>query len=196
VSGARTRAEAGKLAFGTVDSWLLWNLTGGQQHLTDVSNASRTMLLNIHTSRRGRGDPLLIKHPASLMPEVHCSSEVYGRVSPTLALDSIPIGGIAGDQQAALFGQMCIAPGLTKNTYGTGCFLLQNTGQAPKLSRKRLLTTIAWRVGERVPSMRWKAYLYRIGAAVVQYPPLRRQSGGGLFGIGAFVTSLSTKQHL
>ncbi len=167
VGGARTRAEAGKLAFGTVDSWLIWNLTGGEQHLTDVSNASRTMLLNIHTCRWDEEILRLLNIPASLMPEVHSSSEIYARVDPTLALGSVPIGGIAGDQQAALFGQMCISPGLTKNTYGTGCFMLQNTGQSPRPSRKRLLTTVAWKVGGST-QYALEGSIF-IGGAVVQW---------------------------
>lgn len=145
VSGARAKAEAGQLAFGTIDSWLVWKLTGGKLHATDVTNASRTMLFNIHT---GAWDDELLKLfrvPRSMMPDVRASSEVYGEASvPGLA--GVPLAGIAGDQQAALFGQMCFSPGLTKNTYGTGCFMLQNTGEQAVTSRNRLLTTIAWKL--------------------------------------------------
>jgi glycerol kinase len=147
VPGAKARARAGELAFGTVDSWLIWNLTGGRQHVTDPSNASRTMLFNIHT---GDWDDELLKLfgvPRSVLPKVRSSSEIYGETN--LLGGSIPIAGIAGDQQAALFGQVCTRPGLVKNTYGTGCFMLMNTGTKPIASRKNLLTTVAWRIGDR-----------------------------------------------
>ncbi len=147
VPGAKARARAGELAFGTIDSWLVWNLTGGRQHVTDPSNASRTMLFNIHT---GDWDDDLLKLfgvPRSLLPQVKSSSEVYGE--STLLGASIPIAGIAGDQQAALFGQVCTRPGMVKNTYGTGCFMLMNTGTKPIASRNNLLTTVAWRIGNR-----------------------------------------------
>jgi glycerol kinase len=147
VPGVRARAEAGKLAFGTIDSWLVWKLTRGATHITDVSNASRTMLFNIHTLAWDEDLLKLLNVPASMLPEVRQSSEVYGRVSATLGIGDVPIAGIAGDQQAALFGQMCVSPGLTKNTYGTGCFLLQNTGDKPVTSQNRLLSTVAWQVG-------------------------------------------------
>ena len=167
VDGARARAERGELAFGTVDSWLVWKLTGGRTHVTDVSNASRTMLLNIHT---GQWDPELLKLfriPSSLLPEVRSSSEVYGEVSAAPALQGIRMAGIAGDQQAALFGQLCVAPGLSKNTYGTGCFLLQNTGEKPAASRHRLLTTVAWKIGARTDyALEGSVF---IGGAVVQW---------------------------
>ncbi|MSR64562.1 MAG: glycerol kinase [Verrucomicrobiae bacterium] len=149
VPGTRERANADKLAFGTVDTWLVWKLTEGKVHVTDVTNASRTMLFNIRT---GQWDDELLKlfHvPRSMMPEVRSSSEVYAEVSTALGLRGVRVGGIAGDQQAALFGQMCIVPGLTKNTYGTGCFMLQNIGDQPVTSRNRLLTTIAWRFDGR-----------------------------------------------
>jgi glycerol kinase len=147
VDGARRRAEAGELAFGTVDSWLLWKLTDGRLHVTDASNASRTLLFNIHTLQWD--DELLraVRVPRAVLPEVRQSSEVYGDVSITMGLESVPIAGIAGDQQAALFGQMCTAPGLTKNTYGTGCFMLQNTGTDAPASRHKLVTTVAWTRG-------------------------------------------------
>src|SRR5580658_10426602 len=146
VPGARSLAEAGKLAFGTVDTWLLWKLTGGQLHATAASNASRTMLLNIHTGDWDRELLDLFRVPLSMMPAVRSSSEVYGEAG-TKGLEKIPLAGIAGDQQAALFGQRCIRPGLTKNTYGTGCFMLQNTGRRAVPSSNRLLTTIAWKIG-------------------------------------------------
>ena len=147
VKDARAKAKAGGLAFGTVDSWLIWNLTGGKVHVTDVSNASRTMLFNIRT---GEWDDELLKIfgvPRSMLPEVRSSSEVYGVT--TLLGSSIPIAGIAGDQQAALFGQVCTKPGMVKNTYGTGCFMLMNTGTKPIASKNNLLTTVAWRIGTR-----------------------------------------------
>ena len=148
VPGARERAEKGELRFGTVDSWLVWNLTGGSVHVTDVSNASRTMLFNIHTLQWDEELLALMGIPASMMPEVRSSSEVYGTTS--LLGGEVPVAGMAGDQQAALFGQMCTEPGTVKNTYGTGCFLLMNTGSQPITSRNNLLTTIAWKIGNKV----------------------------------------------
>jgi glycerol kinase len=147
VKGARARAKVGKLAFGTVDSWLIWNLTGGKVHVTDASNASRTMLFDI---TKGEWDDELLKIfdvPRSMLPEVRSSSEVYGQT--TLLGAPIPIAGIAGDQQAALFGQACVKPGMVKNTYGTGCFMLMNTGTKRIASKHNLLTTVAWRIGDR-----------------------------------------------
>jgi glycerol kinase len=147
VKGARAKAKAGELAFGTVDSWLVWNLTGGRVHVTDASNASRTMLYDI---RKGDWDDELLKIfgvPRSMLPEVRSSSEVYGHTA--LLGTPVPIAGIAGDQQSALFGQACTKPGMVKNTYGTGCFMLMNTGTAPIASRNNLLTTVAWRIGDR-----------------------------------------------
>ena len=143
VPGARAKAEAGKLRFGTVDTWLIWNLTRGDIHVTDVSNASRTMLFNIHTLKWDEELLELFGIPASMMPEVHSSSEIYGHTRTTLFAHKVPIAGIAGDQQAALFGQMCITPGSVKNTYGTGCFLLMNTGSEIVKSKNGLVTTIA-----------------------------------------------------
>ena len=146
VPGARAKAKAGKLAFGTIDTWLIWNLTGGRVHVTDPSNASRTMLFNL----KGDWDPELLKMlgvPRSVLPDVKSSSEIYGET--TLLGGSIPIAGIAGDQQAALFGQVCTQPGMVKNTYGTGCFMLMNTGTKPIASKNNLLTTVAWRIGNR-----------------------------------------------
>ncbi|HEY3286089.1 MAG TPA: glycerol kinase GlpK [Gemmatimonadaceae bacterium] len=147
VPGAQARAKAGKLAFGTVDSWLVWKLTGGAVHVTDASNASRTMLYDIRT---GDWDDELLRLfgvPRSMLPEVRSSSEVYGHTA--LLGGSIPVAGIAGDQQAALFGQVCTKPGMVKNTYGTGCFMLMHTGTTPIASKNRLLTTVAWRLGRR-----------------------------------------------
>lgn len=146
VSGVRARADAGKLAFGTVDTWLLWQLTSGRQHITDVTNASRTLLYNIHTGEWDDAMLELFGVPRSMLPEVRASSEVYGEVSQNLFPAGVPIAGIAGDQQAALFGQGCFEPGMAKNTYGTGCFLLMNTGATPVPSTNNLLTTIAWKI--------------------------------------------------
>jgi len=146
VPDARARAKAGELLFGTVDSWLLWNLTGGRQHRTDASNASRTLLFNIHT---GAWDGELLEIlgiPTAMLPEVCDSSQVYGENAGNLFAAPIPIAGVAGDQQAALFGQVCTRPGMVKNTYGTGCFMLMHTGREPVASRNRLLTTVAWRL--------------------------------------------------
>lgn len=148
VPGARERAERGELRFGTVDSWLVWNLTGGAVHITDVTNASRTMLYNIHELKWDEELMDLLGIPASMMPRVCASSEVYGYAE--ILGGKVAIAGIAGDQQAALFGQMCTAPGSVKNTYGTGCFLLMNTGVTPVTSRNNLLTTIAWKIGDTV----------------------------------------------
>ncbi|MBQ0144718.1 MAG: glycerol kinase GlpK [Bacteroidales bacterium] len=148
VPGAREKAERGELRFGTVDSWLVWTLTGGTVHITDVTNASRTMLLNIHTLEWDAELLEILGVPASMMPEVKSCSEVYGQTS--LLGGQVPVSGIAGDQQSALFGQMCTAPGSVKNTYGTGCFLLMNSGTKPIMSRNNLLTTIAWKIGDTV----------------------------------------------
>lgn len=148
VPGARERAERGELRFGTVDSWLVWNLTGGAVHITDVTNASRTMLYNIHELKWDEEMMELLGVPASMMPRVCASSEVYGYAE--ILGGKVAIAGIAGDQQAALFGQMCTEPGSVKNTYGTGCFLLMNTGVKPVTSRNNLLTTIAWKIGDTV----------------------------------------------
>ena len=150
VPGARKRAEEGKLMFGTVDTWLVWRLTRGSVHVTDVSNASRTMLFNIHTLD---WDQELLDYfgiPRSMMPEVKSSSEVYGHTTTTIFAHNVPIAGMAGDQQAALFGQMCVEPGSVKNTYGTGCFLLMNTGEKPVFSDNGLVTTIAWGLDGKV----------------------------------------------
>lgn len=150
VKTAREKADKGELAFGTIDSWLLWNLTGGQKHITDATNASRTLLYDIH---RGCWDDELLEIldiPASILPEVRSSSEVYAMTAKDLFSEPIPIAGIAGDQQAALFGQRCTRLGMVKNTYGTGCFMLLNTGNEAVMSKNRLLTTIAWKIGDKV----------------------------------------------
>jgi glycerol kinase len=167
VPGARAKADAGRLAFGTVDTWLLWKLTAHTTHVTDVSNASRTMLFNIHTLQWDDDLLRLFGVPASVLPEVRSSSERYGDVSPALGMQRVPIAGIAGDQQAALFGQMCLSPGMSKNTYGTGCFLLQNIGTKPTRSRQQLVTTVAWKVGSRTEyALEGSVF---IGGAVVQW---------------------------
>jgi glycerol kinase len=147
VSGARKRGEAGELLFGTVDSWLLWNLTGGQQHKTDASNASRTLMFNIHSGAWDEELLEILHLPVAMLPEVCDSSTMYGETADGLFSTRIPITGIVGDQQAALFGQLCASPGMVKNTYGTGCFMLMHTGTEPVASRNRLLTTVAWQIG-------------------------------------------------
>lgn len=148
VDGARQRAEAGELCFGTVDSWLVWNLTGGREHLTDATNAGRTLLYDIHTGKWDDDLLGMLDIPRSLLPEVRSCSEIYARTDPDLFASPIPIAGIAGDQHAALFGQRCTAPGMVKNTYGTGCFLLMHTGTEPVASRHGLVSTIAWQIGD------------------------------------------------
>ena len=150
VPGAREKAEEGRLRFGTVDTWLIWMLTRGEVHVTDVTNASRTMLFNIHTLEWDKELLNLFDIPESMMPQVKSSSEIYGHTKTTLFAHEVPIAGIAGDQQAALFGQMCTEPGSVKNTYGTGCFLLMNSGERPIMSSNNLLTTIAWKIGDTV----------------------------------------------
>jgi glycerol kinase len=167
VPGTRALAESGKLAFGTVDSWLIWKLTGGRVHATDASNASRTMLFNIHTGAWDRELLDLFRIPLSMLPAVRSSSEIYGEVTAAKELDGISIAGIAGDQQAALFGQRCIRPGLTKNTYGTGCFMLQNTGRRAVPSSNQLVTTVAWKI-EDVTEYALEGSVF-VGGAVVQW---------------------------
>ena len=167
VPGARERAEAGKLRFGTVDSWLVWQLTKGEVHITDVTNASRTMLFNINTLQWDKEMLELLGIPASMLPEVKSSSEVYGHTKTTIFAHEVPIAGIAGDQQAALFGQMCTSPGSVKNTYGTGCFLLMNTGTKPILSKNKLLTTVAWKIGDTV-NYALEGSIF-VGGSVVQW---------------------------
>ncbi len=165
VPGVRQKAEAGKLAFGTIDSWLLWNFTRGKVHVTDVTNASRTMLFNIHTLEWDAELLQLLNIPASILPEVRSSSEIYGQTSQFGP--EIPVSGIAGDQQAATFGQCCMKPGMVKNTYGTGCFILANTGNKPVRSENKLLTTIAWQIkGETTYALEGSIF---VGGAIVQW---------------------------
>lgn len=167
VSGARARAERGELLFGTVDSWLVWQLTGRRVHVTDVTNASRTLLCNLRT---GEWDDELLKLfgvPRAMLPEIRSCSEVYGRVERNLYPGGAQIAGIAGDQHAALFGQACFEPGMAKNTYGTGCFLLMNTGAEPVMSKNNLLTTVAWRIGGKTDyALEGSVF---IGGAVIQW---------------------------
>jgi glycerol kinase len=163
--GARAKAEKGELAFGTVDTWLVWQLTKGKVHVTDVSNASRTMLYNIHTQEWDDELLQLFDIPKSILPEVKASSEVYGHTSTTLFASHVPIAGIVGDQQAALFGQMCTEPGMVKNTYGTGCFILMHTGGQPVVSKNNLVSTIAWRLGG-VTSYALEGSIFVAGAIV------------------------------
>ncbi|MDX9928220.1 MAG: glycerol kinase GlpK [Bacteroidales bacterium] len=164
--GARKHAQSGELAFGTIDSWLLWNLTGGMVHATDVSNASRTMLFNIHTLKWDDDLLRLFDIPESMLPEVRSSSELYGTAVEPFS-GSIPVAGIAGDQQAALFGQMCVDRGMVKNTYGTGCFMMMNTGAVPAMSKHKLLTTIAWQIGnEKTYALEGSIF---VAGAVVQW---------------------------
>ena len=146
VPGLRARAEAGDILFGTIDTFLIWRLTGGKQHVTDVTNASRTLMYDIHALDWDDELLRILGVPRRMLPTVHASSEIYGYTEKALLGESIPIAGIAGDQQAALFGQACFTPGMAKNTYGTGCFLLMNTGTTPTPSAGGLLTTIAWKV--------------------------------------------------
>ncbi|PTX96608.1 glycerol kinase GlpK [Opitutus sp. ER46] len=202
VPGARARAEAGKLLFGTVDSWILWQLTAGpgQVHVTDVTNASRTLLFDIH---RGQWDDELLKVfgiPRAMLPEVRSCSEVYGEVGRHLPLAGLRIAGIAGDQQAALFGQACYQPGMAKNTYGTGCFLLMNTGTEAVPSRNNLLTTVAWRIGGRTEyalegsvfiggaTMQWLRDELKLVSSVQELDQLAASvpDAGGLFLVPAF----------
>lgn len=165
--GARQLASEGKLAFGTMDSWLLWNLTGGETHATDVSNASRTLLFNIHTLEWDKELLLIMDIPAGILPEVRSSAEIYGQTNTLPFNRHIPIAGIAGDQQAALFGQMCTSPGMVKNTYGTGCFMVMHTGGTPIPSHNNLLTTIAWKING-ITSYALEGSIF-IAGAVVQW---------------------------
>ena len=167
VQGARKRAEQGKLAFGTVDTWLVWNLTGGKRHITDRTNASRTMLYNIVEDRWDQDLLKLLRIPESMMPEVCWSSEAAGPVTDSLGLGGIEIAGMAGDQQAALFGQLCISPGHAKNTYGTGCFLLEHIGETFTLSNERLITTLVCSAGRRL-EYAFEGSIF-VGGAVVQW---------------------------
>jgi len=167
IDGARIKAEKGELAFGTVDAWLIWNLTGGRVHATDATNASRTMLYNLHDLTWDSDLLEIFNVPSSLLPEVKSSSEVYGETDAELFGIPIPICGVAGDQQAALFGQMCTQPGMIKNTYGTGCFIVMNTGDTPISSKNNLLTTLAW-VYKKKPTYALEGSIF-IGGAVVQW---------------------------
>lgn len=167
IAGAREKAEAGKLAFGTVDTWLIWNFTKGKLHVTDVSNASRTMLFNIHKLVWDDELLKLLDIPRSMLPEVRSCSEVYGNTSGQFLSHQIPLAGIAGDQQAALFGQMCTQPGMVKNTYGTGCFMMMNTGDKAIPSHSNLLTTVGWQIGgQTIYALEGSIF---IGGAVVQW---------------------------
>lgn len=167
VEGAREKAEQGKLCFGTVDTWLVWKLTRGKMFITDVSNASRTLLFNIHNQEWDQELLDLFDIPKAILPEVKQSSEVYGETSTTLFSTKIPISGIAGDQQAALFGQMCTEKGMVKNTYGTGCFLLMNTGDKAVYSKNNLLTTIGWKInGETTYALEGSVF---VGGAAIQW---------------------------
>lgn len=166
VTGARKLAEQGKLAFGTVDTWLIWKLTGGRVHATDPSNASRTLLYNI---KRGDWDDELLEIlnvPRSILPEVLPSSAIIGETDPSLLGHAIPIAGNAGDQQAALFGQVCTSPGMSKNTYGTGCFMLLNTGNEAVSSKTNLITTIAWQIGDNPVEYALEGSVFIAGAAI------------------------------
>lgn len=185
VPGARARADRGELAFGTVDSFLLWRLSGGQLHVTDVSNASRTMLFDIHSLRWDQTLLDRLRIPREVLPEVRPSSQIYGESDPTLLGRALPLGGAAGDQQAATFGQACWSPGLAKNTYGTGCFLLLNTGTEPVESTHNLLTTIGWQIGgETIYALEGSVF---IGGSVVKW----LRDGLRLFGNAAAVEDLA-----
>ena len=164
--GLRARARRGELAFGTIDSWLAWNLSGGTEHVCDVTNASRTMLLDIASGTWDEYLLELFQIPAAVLPRVLPSCLPIGTLCARLAGHEVPIGGIAGDQQAALFGQACFSPGMAKNTYGTGCFLLMNTGTTPQASQHRLLSTVAWDVGGRCYALEGSVF---VGGAVVQW---------------------------
>ena len=167
VEGTRERAEKGTLCFGTVDSWLLWNLTKGQVHATDVSNASRTMLMNLQTLQWDGELEKIFNIPGNMLPQIRSSSEVYGTTQNILTAKNIPIAGIAGDQQSALFGQLCTQPGMVKNTYGTGCFMLMNTGEKAVISKNNLLTTVAWKInGKTEYALEGSVF---IAGAVVQW---------------------------
>lgn len=185
VEGARQRAEQGKLRFGTIDTWLVWKLTRGEVHCTDVSNASRTMLFNINTL--DWDDELLdmLDIPRSMMPRVCSSSEVYGHTKTTIFAHEVPIAGIAGDQQAALFGQQCTEPGMMKNTYGTGCFLLMNCGNKPIFSKNNLLTTIGWQLDGKV-TYALEGSIF-VGGSVVQW----LRDGLGLIHVSSEIEALA-----
>ena len=202
VDGARQKAEAGDLAFGTIDCWLLWKLSGGRLHVTDVTNASRTLMYNIHTG--DWDDELLdvLGVPRAMLPEVRSSSEHYGDTSGDVLSTTIPISGIAGDQQAALFGQVCTQPGMGKNTYGTGAFMLMNTGTEAVTSKNNLLTTVAWKLGDEPMQYALEGSVFVAGAVVqwlrdglgiirhapdVEYMASKVESSEGVFLVPAFV---------
>lgn len=169
VNGAREKAEKGELLFGTVETWLIWKLTGGEVHITDYSNASRTMMFNINTLQWDEDILELLDIPSSMLPEVRCSSELYGYTKTSVMGGEIPIAGAAGDQQAALFGQNCFTKGSAKNTYGTGCFLLMNTGDKPVFTTNGLVTTIAWGIGngnEKKVTYALEGSIFVAGAAI------------------------------
>ncbi|WP_375241306.1 glycerol kinase GlpK [Polaribacter sp.] len=167
VEGARERAEAGDLLLGTIDTWLIWNFTKGEKHVTDVTNASRTLIFNINSMEWDNELLELFTIPKSMLPEVKQSSEIYGHTKTTIFATEIPIAGIAGDQQAALFGSMCIKKGMVKNTYGTGCFMLMNIGDKPQLSQNNLLTTVAWKINNKT-QYALEGSIF-VGGAVVQW---------------------------
>jgi glycerol kinase len=200
IPGAKVKAQNGDLCFGTIDSWLLWKLTNGKVHATDVTNACRTLIFNIHTMQWDEELLKLFGIPKSMLPEVRSSSEVYGHTQHLLTAADIPIGGIAGDQQAALFGQMCVHPGMVKNTYGTVCFMLINTGTKPVESKNNLLTTVAWKIGNEV-QYALEGSVFIAGAVVqwlrdglkliqnssdVEALALKTEDNGGLFMVPAF----------
>jgi glycerol kinase len=187
VEGARQKAAEGRLAFGTIDAWLIWNLTAGKVHVTDVTNASRTMLYNINTLSWDEELLEIFDIPPAILPEVRSSSEVYGETAGQILAHKIPVAGIAGDQQASLFGQMCTKPGMVKNTYGTGCFMLMNIGGKPVLSKNRLLTTIAWQIGGEV-QYALEGSIFMAGA-VVQW----LRDGLGIISSSAQVEELAKK---
>lgn len=187
VGGARQQAEKGELCFGTVDTWLIWKLTRGAVHVTDVSNASRTLVYNIYTLEWDKSLLEILDIPLSMMPEVKSSSEIIGHTAEGLFAKQIPIAGIAGDQQAALFGQLCLKKGMVKNTYGTGCFMLMNTGEAPVTSKHNLLTTIAWKLDGKVTyALEGSVF---VGGAAVQW----LRDGLGLIDNAAAIEKLAAK---
>lgn len=185
IEGARAKAEKGELAFGTVDSWLIWKLTQGRTHVTDVTNASRTMLYNINTLEWDDEMLDLLEIPRSMLPVVKDSSEIYDTTNTTFFASKVPIAGIAGDQQAAMFGQMCVEEGMVKNTYGTGCFILLNTGNKPFISKNNLVTTIAWKIGNNI-NYALEGSIF-IGGAVVQW----LRDGLGIISSSSEVESLA-----
>jgi len=189
VKGVRERAEKGELCFGTVDSWLLWKLSRGNCHITDVTNASRTMLFNIHTREWDKELLDLFTIPALMMPEVRSCSEVYCETQAPVFKKGIPVSGIVGDQQAALFGQLCLEPGMIKTTYGTGCFMIVNTGEKPVLSENHLLTTIAWQLGDKVTyALEGSVF---VGGAVIQW----LRDGIGLIDNAAVSETMANSVH-